>query len=128
MAVGLIGAPSGADVNYTPAYTGLSTVAYKLVAADKSTLQDWTTSGVTELETGSGLYGVAWSSTFFGTTLGITQVQGAKIRWRTAAGVNITEEDLYICYPAPSAADYTTARAAKLDKIVGDTPVIRDAE
>lgn len=101
MTIGLIGAASSANVNFGTAYTGLATVGYKIVGADKSTLQDWTTSGVTEVESGSGIYMVSWSSTFFTTTVAAA-VQVGKIHWRTASGGTLAADDLEIRYPAPS--------------------------
>jgi hypothetical protein len=99
MAVGFLGAPSSADMNFGAGYTGLATVAYKLVGADGTILQNWTTSGVAEAEAGSGIYAVSWAAAFFSMTLAAA-VQNGKIRWRTAVGGVIATDDLLICYPA----------------------------
>ena len=64
------------EVNFGTAYTGLATVAYKLVKrSDGSLLLDWTTTGVSEAESGSGMYKVSAS---------LDDGWGTRVRWRSA--------------------------------------------
>lgn len=123
MAEYLIGNACLPDVDFTPAYTGLSTVAYRILNADKTTNVDWTTTGVTELISGSGQYGVTLASNLFSTEATMS------IEWRTASSNGaFAREQLVVKNPPASSAAYTAARAAKIDKLVGDTPTIRGIE
>lgn len=105
----LIGNACLADVDFGPAYTGLATVAYKILNADKTVNVDWTTTGVTELEAGTGQYGVTLASGLFTTEAMLG------IEWRTAdTGGVYAREQLVVKHPPDNAGIAAAAKATDL--------------
>lgn len=117
-------------VNFGPAYTGLATVGYKLWNGDATQYQARTTTNVAEIRAGTGAYKVELAASVF------TADFDGYVEWDTGGATPVyAYEDIHITAildaavsSRASATDYTSARAAKLDNLIGETPNIRGAD
>jgi hypothetical protein len=102
-----------ADANMGPAYTGLAgTVGYQILNKDGTVFQARTVTGVYEQPVSSGCYGVLLAAGVFSAAF------AGRLVWDSGGATpKYWTEDVQMVAAPPSAADYTTARAARLDNL-----------